>query len=422
MSFAYDIHPVLRAVEIVRAALKDVSDVNPGFMSTGEQREALHELAAARAQVEELELRVMAAAAPLADQDSCRDIAAWQTWHNHYDQRTARAQCRLAVALDRRHEAMRAAMAQGLVHTDQAHIITQALDNITGDVDHDTLTEAEAMLIGWAGEHDPTRLQRLGRRILDTLRPDTADQILARKLANEETGAWKATRLTSRSLGEGVTRITATVPNAIAHRLGTYLDAFTSPRHNGLNDAGTGSTGTRGVGSYPKARGRAFCTLLERLNPDVLPEHGGTATTVMVTISLDALRADLGAGQLTDGDGPGGTDLTANQVRRLACSANIIPAVLGSKSQVLDLGRSGRLFTPAQRHALLLRNPTCQAEGCTIPGTWCESHHWQPWSHGGATNLTNAVLLCAFHHHRTHDPAYQTTRTPRGTITIHPRK
>ena len=36
-------------------------------------------------------------------------------------------------------------------------------------------------------------------------------------------------------------------------------------------------------------------------------------------------------------------------VRRMACDADLIPVVLGGAAEVLDVGRSRRLATPAQR-------------------------------------------------------------------------
>ena len=85
-----------------------------------------------------------------------------------------------------------------------------------------------------------------------------------------------------------------------------------------------------------------------------LPIHGGNATTLIVTIPLASLQADLatadliGAG-LVPVDTANGGDLTgdritASQARRLACTAKILPAVLGGNSLPLDLGRTRRLF------------------------------------------------------------------------------
>jgi hypothetical protein len=35
---------------------------------------------------------------------------------------------------------------------------------------------------------------------------------------------------------------------------------------------------------------------------------------------------------------------------------------------------------------------------------------------GGPTDLANAVLLCSHHHHRAHDPAYDSQRLASGDV------
>ena len=102
---------------------------------------------------------------------------------------------------------------------------------------------------------------------------------------------------------------------------------------------------------------------------------------------------------------------------RLACTAGILPAVLGGRSEILDLGRSRRLFSPAQRKALALRDRRCRAAGCDIPAAWTEAHHaTDPWSRQGHTDLNNGLLLCPLHHHRAHDTRYHTHRLPNGDL------
>jgi hypothetical protein len=95
--------------------------------------------------------------------------------------------------------------------------------------------------------------------------------------------------------------------------------------------------------------------------------------------------------------------------------------VLDGKSQPLDLGRTKRLFTPAQRKALALRDRRCRAEGCDTPAAWCEAHHLDPWGTGGRTDLNRGVLLCSFHHHRAHDTRYHSKRMPNGDLRYHRR-
>ena len=105
------------------------------------------------------------------------------------------------------------------------------------------------------------------------------------------------------------------------------------------------------------------------------------------------------------GSTQGGSLIAPETVRRLACDANVIPTVLGSRGEVLDLGRSTRLATPGQLAALWLRDRGCSFPGCTTPAHWCDAHHLVHWADGGTSGLTNLALLCGRHHsvvHRDH--------------------
>ena len=140
-----------------------------------------------------------------------------------------------------------------------------------------------------------------------------------------------------------------------------------------------------------------------------MPAHGGAATTVIVTMDLDKLRAGLG--WATTGDNQ---RLTPGEVRRLACQAGVIPAVLGGDSEVLDLGRTRRFFNAAQRKAIGLQWRTCAIDGCDVPGPWCEIHHLDPWASGGTTDLKDGIPLCSRHHHYVDDLRFALTRTSMG--------
>ena len=101
-----------------------------------------------------------------------------------------------------------------------------------------------------------------------------------------------------------------------------------------------------------------------------------------------------------------GTLLAPETVRRLACDATIIPAVLGVAGAVVDLGTEVRLFTAAQIKWLWLRDGHCTYPGCDMPGQWADAHHLVHWADGGPTELLNAALLCERHHTIVHNRRY----------------
>lgn len=89
-------------------------------------------------------------------------------------------------------------------------------------------------------------------------------------------------------------------------------------------------------------------------------------------------------------------------VRRWACDAEIIPMVLGSDSQPLDVGRMTRSVPDAVRRALNLRDGGCAFPGCTRRPRRCHAHHVHHWADGGVTALHNLTLLCLHHHQLVH--------------------
>ncbi len=124
--------------------------------------------------------------------------------------------------------------------------------------------------------------------------------------------------------------------------------------------------------------------------------------TVGVLIDFHTLADGLHAGSICELST--GEPLAVSAARRLACDADIYPAVLGAASAVLDLGRSHRLVNRSQRRALGIRDKGCAEEGCTAPPEWCDAHHVIDWygPRRGPTDLDNLVLLCKHHHSLLH--------------------
>jgi len=422
-------HPLREATAVIGSVLKSVADVNPTFMPTTDKSAVLLDLMETRTRLDEVFLRLLASCDDVADATGHRDVASWLAASAQVRRSDAAADVRLATALDRSLPVLARAVREGRVNIAQARVVAAAVEELPARVGADVIQRAEARLVEFADEHDPTALAKLGRRILEVVDPERFEAEEARALAEAEKRADEKQRLRIRALGDGTSRISAVVPDATAARLATYLHAFTNPR---LSDGAVRSSAAETEEadaprfgervSHPRRMAEAFTQLFEVMDPSRLPIHGGDATHVMVTIPFETLTAELGVATIdNETPGDGHDTITAAQARRLACTAKIIPAVLGKDSEVLDLGRAARLFTKAQRRALAVRDQTCRAEGCSIPGTWSEAHHLVPWSQGGATDLQNAALLCSRHHHRAHDPAYDLTRLANGDLRFHRR-
>lgn len=140
---------------------------------------------------------------------------------------------------------------------------------------------------------------------------------------------------------------------------------------------------------------------------ETLPLAHGATARITVTMSLGDLQEQVGQGQLSSGE-----TLSATTVRRLACDAEIIPAVLGTAGQVLDVGRTARLVTPGIWAALVLRDRHCAFPGCTRLPIACDAHHIVHWADGGSTSLDNLVLLCRRHHTVVHRTPWQVRIDP----------
>ena len=131
-----------------------------------------------------------------------------------------------------------------------------------------------------------------------------------------------------------------------------------------------------------------------------------TKAAVFVTVDLQDLQARCGAGSTLSGQ-----LLAIETIRRIACDALIIPAVLGTHSEVLDVGRAKRLFTPAMLRAMWVRDKGCTIIGCTAPPQWADAHHIIHWVDGGETSLLNEALLCGRHHTIAHQKGWRATAT-----------
>jgi hypothetical protein len=406
-------HPFLRGVAAIAVALEDARAVRPDLLSIPEKERALLELVRLESELAGLKLRVLGCAEDVAAEHGARDAAAWLAHEALLDRGPARRDGDLATALTERWARLESALVGGAINLPQARACVEVLGELPADLDTTLVDAVEEQLVALAADWAPKDLRLLGRKILEAIDPEAADAHEARTLEEAERRAYESTGLSFTRLGNGSTRVSAQMPDAAANRLATYLDAFTSPRHQSAAGSEPPVSSPESRGPIRVQRGRAFLTLLEHLDPARLPAHGGDATAMLVTIGVDELAARLAVATVVGHDVG---RISASEARRLACSAQLIPAVLDSESEVLDLGRTSRLFSRAQRKALRIRDQRCRAEGCGVPAAWTEAHHKDPWAGGGPTDLANGICLCSFHHHRAHDDAYTTEYLPNGDV------
>jgi hypothetical protein len=113
-----------------------------------------------------------------------------------------------------------------------------------------------------------------------------------------------------------------------------------------------------------------------------------------------------------------GDPVELTTAQRLACDSWLARVILAADGEVLQLGRRTRLFSPAQRRALLIEHGGCAI--CGAPPQWCDIHHLDPFQPAGSTDTTNGLPLCRTDHTRIHEGGWTLTRTPTGQWTIHP--
>ncbi|WP_435747529.1 DUF222 domain-containing protein [Nocardioides sp. SYSU DS0663] len=414
-------HPVSRAVARLRAELDGLAEVPLFGLGPGETGATLVELTRLAAQVAELELRVAAHAEEVGveQQSGATSTASWWAHQTQQDRRAAAGRVRLADALGRFHS-VREALAAGRMNAEQARVVTRALDRLPDDLDPEVLARAERHLVAEAADHDPRALAIIGKHLLTVIAPEIGEAHDARALEREEREARAKAWLTMCPDGQGSVRGKFQIPSLHAAMLSKMLLAFAAPKHQAATKASTDAGEQQQVVERrpsPERMGDAFCELLERLPAEDLPTLGGLNASVVVLIDYRGLADGLARATLDNGE-----PISASMARRMACEAGLIPAVLGRSSELLDLGRTARFFSGAQRRALNITQPTCTAVGCDWPAYLCHAHHdAMPWSRDGRTDLADGRNLCPHHHARIHDPTYETTRHPDGQVTFHRR-
>jgi hypothetical protein len=333
-------------------------------------------------------------AAGLPGRAGATSTRAWLTGHHGMSARDASRSAAQARAMTPAAEPTRLAWARGELCGDRAEAVAHAVNNLPDGVDPKRVEAAQAGLLARSRTLSFAELRSEAARLVDAVDPD---RLRAETQAEREPTAYERSTFRLRKGLDGLASFSGTMPNLAADMLLANLDAIASPRRDHLRDGADKGTDADGQVPYASRLGRAFCDLVEKVDARGLRLGDGVNATLVVTVDEHDLRDRVGSATLSSGD-----EITVSEARRLACSADILPAVLDGESRVLDLGRTRRLFSPAQKTALAVRDGGCAFAECERPPGWTEAHHVDPWSAGGKTDLDNAVLLCGAHHRLIH--------------------
>ncbi|WP_447003953.1 DUF222 domain-containing protein [Saccharothrix isguenensis] len=246
---------------------------------------------------------------------------------------------------------------------------------------------SEEVLVEAARSVEPKVVRQLADRIRDRVEQDAVDEL-------DEPAAEPADVLYVRGLPGGRVEFWGELSAESGARFTAMLEPLATPRPEGPKDRA-------------HRLGEAFADVVSLASRSGdLPSEAGERPHISVTVDVEVLRRRVGHAVL-DGD----HYLSAAQARRIACDAKVIPVVLGGDSEVLDLGRTKRTVSVAQRKALHARDRGCAFPGCSRPPKWCDAHHVRHWSDGGDTDLGNLVLLCRTHHTLVHHSRWRITMT-----------
>ncbi|WP_189256438.1 HNH endonuclease signature motif containing protein, partial [Lentzea flava] len=273
-----------------------------------------------------------------------------------------------------------AAAAEGAVSIDHVAVVAEAMKTLPA--------EREGQMVDYARQFAPAAVRVLGKRLIYALFQNDPEP---RDPEPEPAG----NRLTLRQSKTGHWKLAATLDALTGAKFATLLDPLAKPRPT--TDEGPDPR------SLDERQGDALAELVDlTLRADMLPEHGGEPVTLTLTMRYQDLAEQTGAATLDNGE-----PIPADQVRQLACSAGIIPMVMGGRSQPLDVGRRSRLFTVGIRRALVARDHGCAFPGCSRPPKHCDAHHVHHWADGGDTRIDNGVLLCRHHHTLIHRSGWE---------------
>jgi hypothetical protein len=231
-------------------------------------------------------------------------------------------------------------------------VIRSVLARVPAHVGADKRAEVEAQLAHHARTLDAGQLAVLGKRILAYL-----DQDGPQPKDTPEIRRWLSFRDR-----DGGFELAGWLDQEATEIVRSALGPLAAPRPATDTEIDLRTAAQRDADALVELAQRA-------LSDGDLPTEGGERPQVVVTISLPVLQGRIGSASL----GLGGP-VNADVARRIACDAEVIPMVLGSRGEPLDVGRASHTVPVAIRRAVILRDGGCTFPGCSVPARGGREH------------------------------------------------
>jgi len=314
------------------------------------------------------------------------------------------------------HAPLGAAVLAGVITTTQQDVIRRNLSDPPNDNPDtvDAWRAAVTQLIAEASERTVEELGRAARVVRDVLDPDGAERRFQ--------GRYEARSFRTWTDADGVAHGSFVFDDHGHAWIRATIDAALRPR--------TG--GPRFIDPTDKAQADALVNdprTNDQLCYDLILDllHAGTLADAKTVFGVKqaGIRVVRIVSTDTDGTDTGGyveetgEPVPATFLTQHLCDTGTTDCTLDTEGNPLYLGREARLFTPAQKITLGLRDGGCRIPGCDRPAHYCEAHHIDEYAKGGRTDVDRGILLCTFHHTNLHHHGWHITRHRLDDFVLH---
>ncbi|EJZ12331.1 HNH endonuclease signature motif containing protein [Mycolicibacterium vaccae] len=300
------------------------------------------------------------------------------------------------------------AQEHGLINAEHVDVIRRSLNKVPGWVDTATRERIELDLVRTAVGNGPKELKDSADRtlfLLDQDGPEPDDTERARK---------RGVTL-GKQRPDAMTDLSATLTPEARAVWEAIFAKFAAPGMCNPDDPEPCTSGTPSQAQidndHRSLAQRQHDALVAAgriaLMSGELGQLNGLPVSVIIRTTLQDLESRAGVG--TTG---GGTVVPIAEVIRMAGHANHYLAVFDrATGSALELFRTRRVASPAQRIMLIARDGGCTKPCCTVGAYGSQVHHVvADWAKGGNTNVDELGLACGPHNRSVDENGGWTTR------------